>query len=141
MQRYLTHLLLTPMILSIGCATTPTDPVPEAVLEGSWDATDSEGKVFLLRFNSSGVLVEITSTLNNGSEQTASVIGSTSTVEGNSVTIRVPHSEESSVFTGTLSTDENTIDGVLMVDVEESGVDFGSIIITIPRGPFVLVRR
>ena len=141
MRRCTCHLWFAPVILMAGCATTPSEPLPETVLEGEWDATDANGQQFLLRFNSSGVLVAITSTLRDGTEQTASVIGSTSTIEGSSVTIRVPHPEEFSVFTGTLSADENTIDGSLQVDTEASGVDFGSIIITIPRGPFVLVRR
>lgn len=125
--------------LPIGCASSQPPPPDEAVLEGEWHAVNqNDGSAFLLRFNSSGILVS--ASLTDGSDLTASIIGSTSEVDGDSVVIRVPHPEESSVFTGTLSADRNTISGDLVLDTETTGVSFGNVIITIPRGPFVLNR-
>ncbi|UCC32241.1 MAG: hypothetical protein JSU86_08145 [Phycisphaerales bacterium] len=129
------------LALLSGCPPTGVEPSPEAVLAGEWDATDQDGKIYVLQFNSEGILVRITGTHASGTEQSMSVIGSTSTVDGSAVTVRVPHPEEWSVFTGTLSSDQNRIDGDLVVDTEATGVYIGDVLITIPRGPFVLVRR
>ena len=132
-------IILLLALLPMGCASSQPPPPDEAMLEGEWNAVNqNDGSAFLLRFNSSGILVS--ASLTDGSDLTASITGSTSDVDGDSVTIRVPHPEESSVFTGTLSADRNTIAGDLVVDTEATGVTFGNVIITIPRGPFVLSR-
>ncbi len=129
------------LVLSTGCPTTGSNSPPEAVLAGEWNATDENGKTYVLQFNSEGILVHVTATAADGSQQSMSIIGSTSSVEGSSVTVWVPHPEEWSIFTGTFSEDKNRIDGNLVIDTELTQIVHENVAFTIPRGPFVLVRR
>lgn len=141
-MRTLTLLAMIGLLaLSSGCPTTGSNPPPEAVLAGEWNAADENGKPYLFRFNSEGILVHATTTLPDGSQQSMNIIGSSSTVEGNSVTVWVPHPEEWSIFTGTFSENQNRIDGELVIDTEITQIVNENVVFTIPRGSFVLVRR
>ena len=123
----------------VGCPLVPA-PDPEGVLEGTWSITptdpgDFEGFTYEARFDSSGVLVEITGTRPDGATASLDIENATTTVDGNDVTISIPRLTGTSVFSGTLSGDQNTIVGSITDEI-----DLGNLEVSLPGGDLTLER-
>lgn len=121
----------------VGC---PTTPGPEAVLEGTWSVTpddpgDGEGFTYEATFNSDGDLVEITGTGPDGATASLSIDDATTTVDGSAVSISIPRLAGTTLFDGTLSADENTIDGSITDEIS-----LGDLEIVLPGGDLTLER-
>ena len=123
----------------LGCPLVPA-PGPEAVLEGTWTITpadpgDSEGFTFEARFDSNGNLVEINGTRPDGATASLNINNATTTVDGSAVTISIPRPTRTTVFDGTLSSDQNTITGTITDEI-----DLGDLEVTLPGGDLTLER-
>lgn len=118
-------------------------PPAAAVLEGTWTATfdepgDLEGIEVLLTFDGNGQLVSIEAESEEGGTAGLDVDdASTTEVDGSSVTITIPVAGGTTVFEGTLSEDENTIDGSLSKELE---LPSGDLDITLPGNDLTLGR-
>lgn len=126
--------------LLAGCPITPD---PAAVLEGTWQVTfdepgDLEGFDIQVTFDSSGQLVEITAESPDGGTATLDVADtSTTTVDGSDVTITIPAAGGARILEGTLSDDEDTIDGSLSQALE---LPSGDLVVTLPGSDLTLTR-
>ena len=124
----------------VGCPVVPA-PGPEAVLDGTWSITpadpgDFEGFTYEARFDSSGNLVEINGTRpEDGATARLDTSDSTTTVDGSAVSISIPRLTGTSVFSGTLSADQNTIAGSITAEIE-----LGDLEVTLPGGDLTLER-
>lgn len=131
---------ITPTILGLclclvaGCPNVvPTGP---DTLSGNWEAEGDNGTA-VLTFNSSSVLTQIVGTNNDGQSATLSINNSTTTIDGNDVTIVVPLDQGNRTFMGTLSADGNTLSGTL-----SDSISLGNNLdLTIPGGDLTLVRE
>jgi len=129
--------LLGSTLMLTGCPEPePTPPPDEAVLAGDWTGTASDGRVFTLTFDDVGVLVEIETTGDGGATITVNVPDATSTVNGDNVRVEVPVDNATAVYTGTLSDNQNRIDGDLSREVSVTD----NVTVTIPQGPLDLIR-
>ncbi len=126
---------------AMACCALTVGGCPSAnpaamVLAGNWTGTAGDGTLFSLTFNAAGILVEVSTTGADDVTVTANVPGASSTVEGSDVTIEVNVGDQAIVYSGVLSTDENTITGSLAAELL-----FGDTVeVTIPAGSFNLVR-
>ena len=123
----------------VGCPFVLA-PGPEAVLEGTWTITpadpgDFEGFTYEARFNSSGDLVEINGTRPDGATASLVIENATTTLDGNDVTISIPRLTGTSVYSGTLSGDQNTIVGSITDEI-----DLGNLEVSLPAGELTLER-
>lgn len=111
------------------------------MLEGTWSITladpgDFEGFTYKARFDSSGNLVEINGTRpEDGATASLDIDNATTTVDGSSVSISIPRLVGTSVFTGTLSADQNRIAGSITDEI-----DLGNLAVTLPGGDLTLER-
>jgi hypothetical protein len=116
-------------------------PDPETVLEGDWETTaeTAEGVAdVVITFDETGVVTRIVGTLDDGTTVSANITGATSTVDGDDVTLTIPlpNSDDVVTFEGTLSADENTLEGSLTRSIP-IGDD---VVVTIPAGDVTLNR-
>jgi hypothetical protein len=130
------------VILSVsGCNIFA--PPASAVLEGTWTATfdepgDLEGIDITLTFDGNGQLVSIEAESDDGGTASLDVDNaSTTEVDGSDVTITIPIADGTTVFEGTLSEDENTIEGSLSQELE---LPSGDLDITLPGSGLTLER-
>ncbi len=140
MKSLMRGFVLVASVAISGCNIFAPAPNPAAVLEGTWQAEfavpgDLEGYDVRLTFDSSGQLTEITATAPAGAVATFDGTGATTEVSGDQVTVTVPALVGTSVFEGTLSADENTIDGSLSQNIE-----FQNGSVTLPSGDLTLTR-
>ncbi|MCO6438791.1 MAG: cytochrome c [Phycisphaerae bacterium] len=128
---------LSMLALSVTMFGCPVISVPSAAkLAGTW-LTDAGGQTFELQFNAVGQLVRISTENDQGEPVQVDISGSTTTVSGSSVTIRVPVGDTDVVYMGTLSQDENTIEGDLAQELSVGDM----VMITVPAGMLDLVRE
>jgi hypothetical protein len=143
MKRYLCAVLLAATFALSGCAIITPPPNPAAVLEGTWQAVfdepgDLEGYDIQLTFDDNGSLVEITAESPEGATARLDVDNATETgVDGDQVTVTIPSAGGTRSFTGTLSEDENSIDGSLSQELE---LPSGDLDVTLPGQALVLER-
>jgi len=142
MKKWMESSLLVAMLTIAGCDILFPPTNSAAVLEGTWQAVfDEPGDLELVDvqfvFDSNGVLTQITATPPAGSTITYNVADTTtSTVDGDQVTITIPNVAGARTFTGTLSSDENSIDGSLSLSLDfPSGSN-----ITLPGSDLTLTR-
>jgi hypothetical protein len=121
-----------PALMILGC---PGMAPPEAVLEGDWATEDAQGATIYARFDANGQLLGFIVATAQGNAL-VEVDNSTTVVEGDDVTITVPTPTGDATFTGTLSADENTMDGQLTRQV----VVTEDITVTVPAGPVTFER-
>ena len=125
--------------LTAGCKTTTNSA---AVLEGIWQLVfdqpgDLAGFDIQATFDADGVLQEITATAPAGGTASLAVADTTTTtVDGSDVTITIPKAGGTSVFTGTLSDDQNSIPGSLSQELQ---LPSGNAL-TLPGGDLTLNR-
>lgn len=131
---------MTPTILGLGLClvagcpgTMPTGP---DTLAGNWEVEGENGTA-VLTFNSSSVLTQIAATANGGQMATLTISNSTTTIDGNDVTIVVPLDQGNRTFMGTLSDDGNTLSGMLSETITLGD----NIDVTIPGGDLTLTRE
>lgn len=134
-------------ILSLAILTTAGcnifAPPAAAVLEGSWTAVfdepgDLEGIDIVLTFDSNGQLVSIEAESEDGGTANLDVDNSSTTeVDGSNVTVSIPVAGGTTVFEGTLSEDQNTIEGSLSQELE---LPSGDLDITLPGSGLTLER-
>lgn len=120
--------------LIAGCpGMMPTGP---DTLSGNWE-TEGDNGTAVLTFNSSSVLTQIVGTTMDDQMATLTIGNSTTTIDGNNVTIVVPLDQGSRTFTGTLSDDGNTLSGTLteMISLGDN------LDLTIPGGDLTLTRE
>jgi len=140
MKKWIEGFLFVAMFAIAGC---PPPSNSAAVLEGTWKAVfDEPGDLELfeiqLTFDSNGDLTQIKATAPEGGTATLDTSDtSTSEVDGDQVTITVPIAAGTRVFEGTLSEDENSIDGSLSNELDLSG---GDLDVTLPGGDLTLTR-
>lgn len=119
-------------------------PPAAAVLEGTWTATfdepgDLEGIEILLTFDGNGQLVSIEAESEDGGTASLDVDdASTTELDGSAVTITIPVANGTTVFEGTLSEDENSIDGSLSQELE---LPSGDLDLTLPGNDLTLERN
>ncbi len=127
------------LVFAVGCPLVPA-PGPEAVLEGTWTVTPAdpgefEGFMYEARFDSNGNLVEISGTRPDGATASLVVENATTTVDGNDVTVSIARLTGATVFSGTLSGDQNTIVGSITDEI-----DLGNLEVSLPGGDLTLER-
>lgn len=123
-------------VLIAGCPFLPSEPPPEAVLEGDWTTTSEEGTIAVVRFNDNGVVVNIFAATEEGVTVSVNVTGASTTLDGSDVTVRIPTATGEAVFEGTLTEDQNTMTGSL-----DRVITIGDdVVITVPQGDVTLVR-
>lgn len=142
MLRNLTALFVGSLCFVMGCA--PGGPGNDAdLLEGTWQLTfeepgDLEGYDIQATFDNNGQLVEISAESPEGGTATLDVSDeSTTEVNDHDVTITIPRAGGTSVFEGTLSEDNNTIEGSLSQELE---LPSGDIEVTLPGSGLTLTR-
>ncbi len=123
------------MIPVVSCGLLPGTPPAEAVLEGDWMTMSAEGVTAVVTFNDQGVVVKIDETREDGVNAILNVEDSTTTLDGNMVTITIPTSSGQVELEGTLSEDQNTLTGTLTREIV-----FENVMITIPEGDITLSR-
>jgi hypothetical protein len=117
-----------------GCPLSPFDPPPAAVLAGDWFTELDQAGEAIFTFDDQGRLTRIAATAGSVDFDPAESI---TTLDGDQVTIRVPvGSSETSTFTGTLSADQNTLEGTLSRQIAVDGL----LTLTIPEGELTLTR-
>lgn len=119
-----------------GCAGLQPAPPEEARLAGDWTTTDENGDPAAVRFDDQGQLQGIVTRNDSGDVIVIVINQSTTTVDGNDVTIEISTPAGSAVFTGVLSADDNTLTGSLTQSIEVSD----EITVVIPEGERVLSR-
>lgn len=131
-------------LVTLGGCNIFNPPVNEAaVLEGTWQADfeepgDLEGFDVQLTFDSSGQLTEISAESPEGGTASLDVSDSTTTeVDGNQVTVSIPVAGGTRTFEGTLSDDENSIEGSLSQEIE---LPSGDLDVTLPGSNLTLTR-
>lgn len=141
MRKYLGRFLFLAAVPFAGCNILTPPANPAAVLEGQWQAVfdepgDLEGFDVQLTFDADGALTTITATSPEGAVATFNVDNATtSEVDGNQVTITIPSAAGERIFEGTLSEDQNSIDGSL-----SQSIDFPNGNITLPGSDLTLTR-
>ena len=120
-------------LLVAGCGM-PVDP-DAAVLAGTWTATLDDGRTLSARFDSVGTLDSVTVTALDRTSTTASVGGSTSSVDGSNVVVTFPTGAGPVTYTATLSGDGATLTGTMSDDVA-----FTDVSVTIPGGALTLTK-
>lgn len=114
-----------------------------AVLEGTWQVNfenpgDLEGLNIQATFDANGQLTEITAEDEAGAMASLDVAaGTTTTVVGSDVTITIPVAGGTGMLVGTLSDDDNTIEGSLSREIE---LPSGDLEVTLPGNNLTLVR-
>jgi hypothetical protein len=99
------------------------------------DPGDFEGYTYQARFDSSGDLVEITGTQPDGATVSLAIGNATTTLDGNDVTISIPRLTKTTVYTGTFSGDQNTIEGSITDEIA-----LGDLEVSLPGGELTLER-
>ena len=119
-----------------GCPFPSPPSAPAPVLASDWGATTADGVCVMITFDEDGYLVSITAQNSEGVTANLAVSGSTTTLVGSDVTVVIPVGSVTATFQGTLSADENTLDGTfthqIVVDEE--------LTITVPQGDITFVR-
>jgi len=144
MKNWMITSFLAAMIAVSGCNIFAPPDNPAAVLEGTWtlvfdEPGDLEGTDIELTFDANGELVEILATGPQGGTASLDVdAATTSEVDGDQVTITVPVAGGTRIFEGTLSADENTIDGSLSAELE---LPSGDLEVTLPGNDLTLTRQ
>jgi hypothetical protein len=122
MKNWMKGFVLVASLAVSGCSISA--PPEAAVLEGTWQAEfDEPGDLELVDvqfvFDANGALTQITATPPEGATITLNVSdATTSQVDGDQVTISVPIAGGTSIFEGTLSSDQNSIDGSLSKSID-----------------------
>ncbi len=143
MKKWMESSLLVAMLTIAGCNLFGPASNPAAVLEGTWQAVfdqpgDLEGYDIRLIFDANGALTQITAAAPAGGTASLDVADTTTTeVDGNQVTITVPAVAGARVFEGTLSDDQNSIDGSLSQELQ---LPSGDLQVTLPGGDLTLTR-
>ena len=143
MKKWMEGTLLVAMSTIAGCNNLGPGSNPAAILEGTWTAVFAvPGDLALADvqfiFDANGALTQITATPPAGATVTFNVTDATTTqVDGDQVTVTIPTAAGARIFTGTLSSDQNTITGSLSLSVDFPG---GSNI-TLPSGDLTLTRQ
>lgn len=119
-----------------GCEVVQPEPPEEARLAGDWSTTDENGEPAGVRFDDEGQLQGIVTRDDSGDVIVLVINDSTTTVEGDDVTVEVSTAAGDAVFTGVLSADDNTLTGSLTLAIEVSD----EITVVIPEGERVLTR-
>jgi hypothetical protein len=120
-----------------GCPLFPSEPPPAAVLEGDWFAELDDGGEVVFTFDDQGDLTRIRAMTATGATVDFNASQSTTMLTGDQVTIRVPLGDRgTSTFEGTLSADQNTMEGALSQEIVAEGV----LTVTIPGGDLTLTR-
>jgi len=126
--------------LVAGC---PGSGNPAAVLEGTWEVTfaepgDLEGFEIQAIFDDEGQLTRITAESPEGGSARLDVDNATTTeVDDGDVTISIPSVGGVRILEGTLSEDENTIEGSLSRELELLD---GDLEVTLPDADLTLTR-
>jgi len=134
---------VVPLIALAFCCGCPTSSNPDAaVLSGTWDVVfaDVSGlgeNDVTATFDSNGTLTTLNATAATGATATLSVSGSDSQVNGSDVTITIPNTLGTSTITGTLSSDQNTLDGTLSKEINLSGL---GLTVTLPASDLTMTR-
>jgi len=145
MKKWMEGSLLVAMLTIAGCDILFPPANPAEVLAGTWKAVfDEPGDLELfdiqLTFDSDGLLTTITATGPDGVTSSLAVAdATTSEVDGDQVTITIPALGGTRVFEGTLSADQNSIDGSLSRDLELQ-LPSGDLGVTLPGGDLTLTR-
>jgi hypothetical protein len=125
------------LVLMGGCVPPPPpEPPASAVLEGDWVTDTEEGGVAFVRFDELGVVVRIFAVTEEGATISIEVSDGSTTLEGSDVNIIIPTNEGEVRFEGTLSADQNTLEGEITREI----VIGDTIVITIPQGDVTLTR-
>jgi hypothetical protein len=141
MFRFALGVLITGTGFLVGC--TPGSGNAASELEGVWQLNfeepgDLEGYDIQATFDSRGQLKEINAASPEGGSATLDVSDdSTTTVDDHDVTITIPRAGGTTVYEGTLSDDNNTIEGNLSQALE---LPSGDINVTLPGSGLTLVR-
>lgn len=127
-------------MLIVGCP--PIGPNPAAVLQGVWrlifdNPGDLEGFDIQLTFDSNGQLTDISAVSPQGGTASLDVNNSSTTLEGDDVTISIPTQQGTRTFEGTLSADENSIDGAFSQEIE---LPSGDLDVSLPDSDATLRR-
>ena len=132
---------VTLLVFVTGCPFGPQEPPAEAVLEGTWsvvpaDPGSIENVTYEAVFDSNGQLTELTALRDDGATARLDTAGSVTSLDGSAVTISVQGtSATTSLFEGTLSSDQNTMTGSLTREI-----DLGDLEITLPGGELTFSR-
>jgi hypothetical protein len=130
-------------LILVACCGCPGTDNPASVLEGTWQLVfeepgDLEGFDIQATFDADGQLVEITAESPEGGTASLTLDDETTTeVEDGMVTITIPAAGGTRVYEGTLSDDENTIEGSLSQELELSS---GDLDVTLPGSGLTLER-
>lgn len=135
--------LLLPLLVLGGCPA-PAPPLPEAVLEGTWeltgDALPAEITDYLVTFNEVGEITRISFRYNEivtVTVSTSSSIDSSSTVSGSDVSIVASwFTVNNLVFSGTLNEALTQMTGSASYRLE-----FGGVTIETPVGDAVFTKQ
>ncbi len=132
--------LILVIIVSALAAGCPSVPAAQAALEGTWAITLSEpgdwtGWDLEATFNSAGRLTELSGVDATGITITQQISNSTTTLDGDGLTVEIPQLGVTTVFAGTISEDGNTVTGALADEIA-----FGSFGASLPRGDLTLER-
>lgn len=126
------------VLLSLICGCPSNQP--EAVLEGTWrvatTTADPDLTQLLITFDVQGDPTQITYTIGTAAAVTVPFPGGSSDVDGSDVEITATWAGNSSVFTGTLSADTNTITGNLTTYILTNGI-----LIQINNRPATMTRQ
>ncbi len=127
-------------VLIAGCPFFPSEPPPEAVLEGTWSITPAEPGdcvdcTYEALFDSNGDLSHLRATRPDGATATLTTDDASTQLDGNDVVITVPGPAGARVFEGVLSEDENTMTGSITQEI-----DLGDLEITLPGGELTFDR-
>ena len=126
--------------MSSGCGIVEN---PAAVLEGAWEVTfeepgDLEGFEITATFDGDGQLRSLTAEAPEGGTASLDVDeATTTTVDGDDVTITIPVAGGTRILEGTLSEDQNTITGSLSQELE---LPSGDLEVALPGSDLTLER-
>jgi hypothetical protein len=104
-------------------------------LAGDWETTTEEATTAVVTFDDEGVVVRISGAAADGEAVSVEVTDATTTLEDGAVTVRVPTPQGEAIFEGTLSADQNTLEGSLSPEVT-----LGDTAVIIPEGDITLMR-
>jgi len=143
MKSRIARLLLVTMMPFAGCNLFNPPENPAVVLEGTWQVVfdepgDLEGFDIRVTFNAEGSLVEITAEAPEGGTASLDVDdATTSEVDGDQVTVSIPAAGGARAFEGTLSEEQDSIDGALSQELE---LPSGDLEVTLPTSELTLQR-
>lgn len=142
MKKAFQYTTLVALAFCAGCNFFNPTPPDSAVLDGEWDMVfdepgDLEGLTITATFDANGDLTEISASNEAGGTATLTLDSAVTELDGDQVTITIPTSGGSVNFEGTLSADENTIDGQFSQSFELPG---GDLDVTLPTGAVTLTR-